>query len=170
MAKRDLGSLWAQGLPDYYVFVATEKKDSKKKSLTRLRSQDNRYKQIGNAVAPPVARALGGPLCMAAAGLLDTSMPVVRFRDEELNAVMKKAKEDGLVFYKDEIGDETMKQAVEELSVREGEGLDGDEGGLEILLTPDVSAHQFSEEGSNLGLGREVEVSSPQRGLPSLSS
>ena len=48
-----------QGFPDYYVFVGTDKTTPRGGPLIASRSIRSRFKQVGNAVAPPVAAALG---------------------------------------------------------------------------------------------------------------
>lgn len=73
-----------QGFPDYYVFVGTEREDVKKRTLSRLNCIDNRYKQIGNAVAPPVASALGRCLLLAATGELERDEDVIRTLDKQM--------------------------------------------------------------------------------------
>lgn len=87
-----------KGFPDYYVFVGTERKDAKKRTLSRLNCIDNRYKQIGNAVAPPVAAALGknsihkpyltSPsgrcLLLAASGELERDEDVIKTLDKKM--------------------------------------------------------------------------------------
>ena len=113
-----------QGFPDYYVFVGTEKEGGKKRSLTRLKCAENRYKQIGNAVAPPVAAALGRCLILAASGQLDTPDHVIRTVDEDMIEVLTEAKKSGLQFYREELGD------VQTTSIRDAEdGGSSDEEG-----------------------------------------
>ena len=46
-----------QGFPDYYALVGSN--PTAARSLTRPEYLESRYRQIGNAVAPPVAAALG---------------------------------------------------------------------------------------------------------------
>eukprot|EP00210_Caulerpa_lentillifera_P002810 g2684.t1 len=92
-----------QGFPDYYVFVGTERDDAKKRTLSRLNCIDNRYKQIGNAVAPPVAAALGRCLLLAASAKLEQENDVIRTLDQEMVKVLKEAKDEGLKFYAEEI-------------------------------------------------------------------
>lgn len=86
------------------MLVGTEKEGAKKRSLTRFKTTEHRYKQIGNAVAPPVASALGRCLLLTASGKLDTSDAVVRVPDAEMVEVLTEAQKQGLRFYADEIG------------------------------------------------------------------
>ncbi|CAD7697402.1 unnamed protein product [Ostreobium quekettii] len=95
-----------QGFPDYYTLVGTHGSNSKLKSLSRPEYIESRYCQIGNAVAPPVAAAMGRCLTLAASGEADPMRPVVAVPDQEMEKVLRQAIDNGLTFYATEMGEE----------------------------------------------------------------
>ena len=96
----------AQGFPDYWALVGM---DSRKGS-NRSGSVPSRYAQIGNAVAPPVARKLGlaliysltvNPAKTTFHGTMEDES-VVAVRDPEMDAAYDEAKRLGLQSYAEE--------------------------------------------------------------------
>lgn len=99
-----------QGFPDYWAFVGMD--SGKNSGSNRSGSVASRYAQIGNAVAPPLARKLG--LALIHSLTIDRSKTtfhgtkedesVVAVRDPEMDAAYDKAKRLGLKSYSEEHG------------------------------------------------------------------
>ena len=70
-----------QGFPDYFTFVGHG--GDKASSWVRNDSVTHRYQQLGNAVCPLVAEALGRCLALAAAGKAPSGAFVVSVPNEE---------------------------------------------------------------------------------------
>ena len=74
-----------QGFPDYFTFVGHG--GDKASSWVRNDSVTHRYQQLGNAVCPLVAEALGRCLALAAAGKAPSGVFVVSVPNEEYDEV-----------------------------------------------------------------------------------
>ena len=74
-----------QGFPDYFTFVGHG--GDKASSWVRNDSVTHRYQQLGNAVCPLVAEALGRCLALAAAGKAPSDAFVVSVPNEEYDEV-----------------------------------------------------------------------------------
>lgn len=71
----------------------------------RLNTLENRYKQIGNAVSPPVAAALGRCLLFSvSSGGRSCSDPVITIVDDQMMKTIQEAREKGLRFYSESPG------------------------------------------------------------------
>jgi hypothetical protein len=100
----------AQGFPDYWALVGMD--SGKNSGSNRSGSVSSRYAQIGNAVAPPVARKLGLALIYSLTvdpakttfhGTMEDES-VVAVRDPEMDAAYDEAKRLGLQSYAEEHG------------------------------------------------------------------
>ncbi|KAL0043430.1 hypothetical protein WJX79_004501 [Trebouxia sp. C0005] len=87
-----------QGFPDYFALVGVA---NMSKSWVRNDSLEDRYQQMGNAVCPMVASALGRCLALAALGEGPSSVDeaVVAVPDLEYLQVIEEARNLGLRFY-----------------------------------------------------------------------
>ncbi len=74
-----------QGFPDYFTFVGHG--GDKASSWVRNDSVTHRYQQLGNAVCPLVAEALGRCLALAAAGKAPSGVFIVSVPNEEYDEV-----------------------------------------------------------------------------------
>ncbi|KIY93940.1 DNA (cytosine-5)-methyltransferase CMT3 [Monoraphidium neglectum] len=90
-----------QGFPDYYVLVGLEEGGGHGVSTSSLQQ---RYLQMGNAVAPPVAAALGRCLLLAAAGAAPAGAAVVAVADEDYEAVVASCSAKGIGAFVDDYG------------------------------------------------------------------
>lgn len=84
-----------QGFPDWWVFVGL----GTAQNARRLGSISERYKQVGNAVAPPVASALGRCLLLAVGKSVDPKLHVVCTPDPAVLEAYAAAQAQGLVPY-----------------------------------------------------------------------
>lgn len=75
-----------QGFPDYFA-LAADLKGREHKSWVRSSNLAARYQQLGNAVCPLVANALGRCLALAARGKLPIGAHVVKMPDPEFEEV-----------------------------------------------------------------------------------
>ena len=74
-----------QGFPDYFTFVGLG--TNKNSSWVRHNSLTQRYQQLGNAVSPLVADALGRCLATAAVGKAPVGAFVITAPSPELDRV-----------------------------------------------------------------------------------
>ena len=99
-----------QGFPDYWAFVGLD--SGKNSGSNRSGSVPSRYAQIGNAVAPPVARKIG--LALIYSLTIDPAKAtfhgtkedesVVAVRDPEMDQAYNEARRLGLKSYSEEHG------------------------------------------------------------------
>ena len=92
-----------QGFPDYHVLCGKVPPGSKR--WVRNPGVKQRYQQMGNAVSPAVAAALGRCLALAAVGDSPPGEPLISVPDPQYEEMVGKLRKQGLQFYYETVED-----------------------------------------------------------------
>lgn len=118
-----------QGFPDYHVLCGAVPAGSKR--WVRNPGIKQRYQQMGNAVSPALAAALGRCLALAAVGKSPVGEPVISAPCKEYDHMVEEERMNGLSFYY-----ETVPNGEEEIPIKlwilgdGGNGMGGGKSGV----------------------------------------